>query len=561
MKVHTSDKIIAYLTLLSGLSISAVAVWYSVAGLVAIFAAAAIPIMIMGVALEVSKLVATVWLKMNWKRAPYFIRTYLLMAIVVLMLITSMGIFGFLSKAHLDQAVPTGDVQDKVSLLDEKIKTQQDNIEAARKALKQMDAQVDEKLARTTDDKGAERAVQIRRNQQKERNTLQNEIGKAQKEIAQLKEQRAPVAKELRKVEAEVGPIKYIAALIYGDNPDANILEKAVRWVIIIIVTVFDPLAVILLIASQVSFQWFRQNEDEEAVSTEEPKKPQRDWTDFFNKKPAYELDDGPLTEEQLDKIKELSGVDQNSYLNKPWVWNTAETVGPQVADSNINLEEGEEETVEDKPVLITRIAVPESNPDVIATIPEETSGKQKLSLSKLFKNKKLKTVSSGNPLDITASDFYEHLTEREEEQAAAETKISDPSGTSIEDWNKMIEEAEKAVEEEKEQEEKEIIEAASESEKAAMQAWKHDHPESSLKLQRRLLERGVINKLPWEDYLKAQPDFSEESEESKKKDSDLDGNDRRTSGQEEQRNIVQGYVQNAEQGEETIWKKIKKGF
>jgi hypothetical protein len=538
MKVHTSDKIIAYLTLLSGLSISAVAVWYSVAGLVAIFAAAAIPIMIMGIVLEVSKLVATVWLKMNWKRAPYFIRTYLLTAIVVLMLITSMGIFGFLSKAHLDQAVPTGDVQDKVSLLDEKIKTQQDNIDAARKALKQMDAQVDEKLARTTDDKGAERAVQIRRNQQKERNTLQNEIGKAQKEITQLKEQRAPIAKELRKVEAEVGPIKYIAALIYGDNPDANILEKAVRWVIIIIVTVFDPLAVILLIASQISFQWFRQDEDEEAVSTEEPKKPQSNWTDFFTKKPAYELDDGPLTEEQLDKIKELSGVDDNTDMQKLF------DEGKKLAQS-IDANDGH---------------MPES------TSKSETSGKQKLSLSTLFKNKKLKTVASGNPLDVTSDDFLEHITDRKEETFEIPTEIEtkkpvDLIGTGIEDWNKMIEEAEKAVEEEKEQEEKEIIEAASESEKAAMQAWKHDHPESSLKLQRRLLERGVINKLPWEDYLKAQPDFSEESEESKKKDSDLDGNNRRASSQEEQRNIVQGYVQNAEQGEETIWKKIKKGF
>jgi hypothetical protein len=538
MKVHTSDKIIAYLTLLSGLSISAVAVWYSVAGLVAIFAAAAIPIMIMGIVLEVSKLVATVWLKMNWKRAPYFIRTYLLTAIVVLMLITSMGIFGFLSKAHLDQAVPTGDVQDKVSLLDEKIKTQQDNIDAARKALKQMDAQVDEKLARTTDDKGAERAVQIRRNQQKERNTLQNEIGKAQKEITQLKEQRAPIAKELRKVEAEVGPIKYIAALIYGDNPDANILEKAVRWVIIIIVTVFDPLAVILLIASQISFQWFRQDEDEEAVSTEEPKKPQSNWTDFFTKKPAYELDDGPLTEEQLDKIKELSGVDDNTDMQKLF------DEGKKLAQS-IDANDGH---------------MPES------TSKSETSGKQKLSLSTLFKNKKLKTVASGNPLDVTSDDFLEHITDRKEETFEIPTEIEtkkpvDLSGTGIEDWNKMIEEAEKAVEEEKEQEEKEIIEAASESEKAAMQAWKHDHPESSLKLQRRLLERGVITNLPWEDYLKPHPDFSEESEEIKKKDSDLDGNDRRTSSQEEQRDIVQGYVQNAEQGEETIWQKIKKGF
>ena len=105
MRYQTSDKIIAWITLLSGLTISAVAIYYSVAGLVAIFSAAVIPIIVMGVALEVSKLAATVWLKQNWTRAPNFIRGYLLAAITILMLITSMGIFGFLSKAHSDQSL------------------------------------------------------------------------------------------------------------------------------------------------------------------------------------------------------------------------------------------------------------------------------------------------------------------------------------------------------------------------------------------------------------------------------------------------------------------------
>ena len=266
MKIHTSDKVIAWLTLLSGLSISAVAVYYSVAGLVSIFAAAAIPIMIMGVALEVSKLVATVWLKLNWSRAPRLIRTYLFTAIAILMIITSMGIFGYLSKAHLDQAVPTGDVADKVALIDEKIKTQKENIDASRKALKQMDESVDQVMARSADEKGADKAAALRRGQARERSQLQNDISKAQKEISVLNDERAPIAKELRKVEAEVGPIKYIAALLYGDNPDQNILEKSVRAVIIIIVLVFDPLAVILLLASQYSFMWFRKAEEEEPV-------------------------------------------------------------------------------------------------------------------------------------------------------------------------------------------------------------------------------------------------------------------------------------------------------
>ena len=267
MKVTFADKSIAWLTLLSGLSISAVAVWYSVAGLISIFAAAVIPIAVMGVTLELSKLVATVWLKQNWFIAPRLIRLYLLVAVLILMLITSMGIFGYLSKAHLDQAVPTGDVAAQVALIDEKIKTERDNIDASKKALTQMDAQVDQMLGRSDTERGAERAVAIRKNQAKERASLQADIAKSQKAIAALNQERAPIASELRKVEAEVGPIKYIAALLYGDNPDQNVLERAVRWVIILIVIIFDPLAVVLLLASQYSFQYFRKQKEEQNAS------------------------------------------------------------------------------------------------------------------------------------------------------------------------------------------------------------------------------------------------------------------------------------------------------
>src|SRR6056300_706518 len=91
------------LTLLTALTISAVAIYYSVAGLVAIFAAAAVPIMIMGGVLEISKLVTAVWLHRYWKQTVWWLKSYLTLAVVVLMLITSMGIFGFLSKAHIEQ--------------------------------------------------------------------------------------------------------------------------------------------------------------------------------------------------------------------------------------------------------------------------------------------------------------------------------------------------------------------------------------------------------------------------------------------------------------------------
>jgi hypothetical protein len=255
--------ILAWLLLLTGLTISAVAIYYSVIGLTAIFSAAIIPIIIMGSALEVGKLVCASWLKANWERAPRFIKYYMVTAVVVLMIITSMGIFGFLSKAHSDQSLVSGDVGSKIAIYDEKIKTAKDNIDANRKALKQMDEAVDQIMGRSQDEKGADKAVAVRRGQQKERARLQAEITAEQKIISQISEERAPIAAEVRKVEAEVGPIKYIAKFIYGDaGADENMLEKAVTWIIILIVVVFDPLAVIMLLAAQMTFGWKKDEDD-----------------------------------------------------------------------------------------------------------------------------------------------------------------------------------------------------------------------------------------------------------------------------------------------------------
>ena len=244
-----NDKVMTSIMFIAAISLSCIAAWYSIAGLTAIFAAAVVPIIIMGGILEVSKLVVASWLYRNWTEVPNTFKVYFTAAVVILMMITSMGIFGFLSKAHLDQAVPAGDITSQVTIYDDKIKTERDNVAAARKALTQMDAQIDQKLSRSTDEKGADKAIQIRRAQGSERKKLQNEISESQKTIVKLQTERAPIASQARKIEAEVGPIKYIAALIYGDTLDANVLEKAVRWVIIMIVLVFDPLAVLMLVA------------------------------------------------------------------------------------------------------------------------------------------------------------------------------------------------------------------------------------------------------------------------------------------------------------------------
>lgn len=282
------------------LSLSIVAAWYSIIGLTTIFAAAVIPIVIMGSMLEVAKIVVTVWLHEYWHRCRLAMKLYLVPAVIMLMIITSMGIFGFLSKAHTDQALISGDVQSQIALFDEKIRTERENIEANRRALKQMDEAVDQTMGRSSDERGAERAVQIRRSQQAERGRLLREIEQSQRRITTLNEERAPIATQVRKVEAEVGPIKYIAALIYGDNPDANLLERAVRWVIIILVIVFDPLAIMMVLAATESMKWTREDRD--------------------NIKPDYPPDDGALTDAQLTQIeqtKSLSIFDRLAYLTQ----------------------------------------------------------------------------------------------------------------------------------------------------------------------------------------------------------------------------------------------------
>jgi hypothetical protein len=283
-----------YLLFAVALSLSAVAAWYAVAGLVAIFAAAAVPIVIMGSLLEVAKLTVASWLYRSWKQIPLLMKSYFTIALVVLMLLTSMGIFGFLSKAHLDQAIPTGDVSAKLALIDEKIKTEKDNINANRKELSQLDAQVDQTIARTTEASGAERAISIRRNQQKDRNRILNEIGAAQTKIAKLNEERAPIASEVRKVEAEVGPIKYIAAVIYGESTDTDVLERAVRIVTILIVIVFDPLAVLLLVAANWQLRRDKEGVIELAPTT---------WNSFFAKK-GIDIEDKISVQEEVTVAK-----------------------------------------------------------------------------------------------------------------------------------------------------------------------------------------------------------------------------------------------------------------
>lgn len=391
---------LGYLVLLTALTISSVAIYYSVAGLVAIFAAAAVPIMIMGIVLEISKLVTTVWLHTYWDRSVWWLKTYLSLAVVVLMLITSMGIFGYLSKAHIEQTAQSEQNIKEIQQIDLEIARQTQVVQKLESEIAklensgsnkdselqlQIDAEqkridtayqrvqpaideqnalisraeadlktrtqvfdtqlsvVDSKLADLTtalasnDVKAAQailgikqdgdlgpattRAIsEFRTSQEAKRDELLNRIESirtepnpaidaakaevqrlrtlAEREIAdsnalisrlrsqigttssdsnkdlitqtrsqittanasmdELADKKFTLETEYRKLEAEVGPIKYIAEFVYGGEADTSMLEHAVRWVIILIIFVFDPLAVLLLIASQYTFATHR---------------------------------------------------------------------------------------------------------------------------------------------------------------------------------------------------------------------------------------------------------------------------------------------------------------
>jgi len=242
------------LTFLSAISISVIAAGYSIIGLATLFAGAVIPIIAMGSALEVGKLVAASWLYNNWNSdVPRLLKGYLFGAIIVLIFITSLGIFGFLSKAHLDQVKPTSGNNIKIELLDKQINQQNLIIERAEKQISLLDKALEVYI----DKEYVTRGLKERKKQEEERNELNTAINEASDKIAELTNQKASLSLEQDKIEAEVGPIKYVAELIYGENAQDN-FDKAVRFVILILIFVFDPLAVLLLIAANISLRQWR---------------------------------------------------------------------------------------------------------------------------------------------------------------------------------------------------------------------------------------------------------------------------------------------------------------
>ena len=266
------------LTFLSAISISVIAAGYSIIGLATIFAGAYVPIIAMGSALEVGKLVAASWLYNNWRNSlvPKTIKAYLTTAVIVLIFITSMGIFGFLSKAHLDSVQPQANFTIQTSLIDKQILQEERNIERAEKTLLQLDKSIEVYL----NNEYATRGLKERRKQEDERELLKLEIKTSTNKIAELYKEKSIIELDQQKIEAEVGPLKYIAELIYGDNAKDH-FDEAVRYAIMVLIFVFDPLAVLLLIAANISLRtWKNARAEKQKIKDEEKASAKRnkDW-------------------------------------------------------------------------------------------------------------------------------------------------------------------------------------------------------------------------------------------------------------------------------------------
>lgn len=260
------------LLLLSAMGLSTIAGYYSVAGMTAIFAASWWPIVIMTGTLEFSKIVVSSWLYRNWHKTPTILKIYFTSAVLILMFITSLGIFGYLSKAHIDQLAGVSDNPLFIKQIDQQIATEQARVDDSRKVITQMDSAVSSMISQSASEsaqkanKGVSMAKQanlVRDSQKKDRIALNKAIDEANLKIKELNKEKLKLEQEQIKIEAEVGPIKYIAQMIYGDNPDKNLLEKSVRYIIILIIAVFDPLAVLMFIAANMSLVQLKEEKEQ----------------------------------------------------------------------------------------------------------------------------------------------------------------------------------------------------------------------------------------------------------------------------------------------------------
>jgi hypothetical protein len=322
--------IFVLLTLLAALSLAAVSGWFSIVGVMAIYAGAPMHALIMGVVLELGKLVTTSWVYRNWDHSGWRLKGPLIAFTLTLMLITSIGVFGFLSKSHLEQGAKTIDNAPRVERLEQQIAQEKSSIADKEIVIKQLDDTIKSYIEKNR----ADRSLTVRRTQDPQRQQLRNDIDAANRRIDGFNEEKFKLQSEIRAVQLEVGPIRYIAELIYGseNNSEKNI-EGAVKIFTLLIVSSLDPLAIILLMAANHSLmrrQKKELDEDEEKIpqivddrsENIEPKKKMGNVTERINedREMVEERPDIDTTKEEINRP-----TLQDKILNEEEIKSTAE--------------------------------------------------------------------------------------------------------------------------------------------------------------------------------------------------------------------------------------------
>ena len=233
------------LALSAGIAISAISAWYSIVGLTAIFAGAFWSIVIMGATLEVGKIITVTYLYRNWKSLSLLITTYFISAVMILMAITSMGTFGYLSKAHIEHTSDSQNIDAKLERIDQMITRERERIVRAERVQSQLDASINSLI----DQKYVVIGLEARRKQESERKDIAERIREYQTTIDKLTDEKIPLQQSMRDARREVGPIRYVAELIYGSS-DTELMERSIRGIIILLVLVLDPLAILLIMVS-----------------------------------------------------------------------------------------------------------------------------------------------------------------------------------------------------------------------------------------------------------------------------------------------------------------------
>ncbi len=434
--------IFGILTLFTALSMATVAAVFAIYGIIAIFAGMPQFALIMGAVIELGKIVGVSWLYRNWNE-PTKIKYAMAPLVLVAMLLTSMGIFGLLSKAHLDQTAPVANNTIQIERLDQQIAREQSRVQDSEGVIAQLDQSV-QALINFDRIRGPDGAIAVRENQAEQRELLRQVINQAQSEIDKLEDQKLELSQALRAIELEVGPIKYLAELIYADGADRT--EEAVRWVIIAFIFVFDPMAILLLMAANYTLLNRKKKEPVTEISqtalpvvTEYPPMPEVKET---KSEPTEDI--VPLEEIKNDIIIE-EDTENNTIANDTEIFTE-----PLVTESSKLMEQ--DEVQPDEPVT-----------EEIADIDQPVEKKD---------------IKS--PEELKREIDYE-LKEQDE-----------------------IFQTKKTV-------------------------WKEEHPDQTLKHYKNLYVKGLIDSLPWER-------------------SDKDDN-----------YSSEGYQQNAEQNENTLFNKLSK--